>query len=347
MTDKNKTTPEATTSPNSFATSNRLPAELLQSLLQMLQVTIEHSVLQAACDKAEEILPADVAPADQARYIFTQLQLKTVQPVQLLWRRFDLRRLPALVFYQETWYLAERVDAEQIQLQNAQGRVEVLEDEELQNALVLWLRAAKQSTRTATGSLKGSIAARLVFRELMREPAWIAKVLIATLIINILAVATSLFAMQVYDRVVPTLAYATFTTLVVGMLLIVSIDWLLKTLRARILDSVSIAVDKRVSQQVFDHLLHLRLDHQPKSLGTLAAQVGGLDSVRQFFSSGVVFSLIDLPFAVIFIAFIAVIGGQVGWVYALLLPIALTLGLITQMRLRNLMRKQLMRSNER
>ncbi len=350
MTDQNKTIPidvTASASPDSFATPNRLPAELLQSLLQTLEVNIEHSVLQAACDKAEETLPADVAPVDQARYIFTQLQLKTVQPVQLLWRRFDLRRLPALVFYQETWYLAERVDAEQIQLQNAQGQVEVLDETQLQNARVLWLRAAKQNTRTATGSLKGSIAARLVFRELMREPAWIAKVLIATLIINVMAVATSLFAMQVYDRVVPTLAYATFTTLVVGMLLIVSIDWLLKTLRARILDSVSIAVDKRVSQQVFDHLLHLRLDHQPKSLGTLAAQVGGLDSVRQFFSSGVVFSLIDLPFAVMFIAFIAVIGGQVGWVYTLLLPIALSLGLITQMRLRNLMRKQLMRSNER
>jgi len=345
MTDQNKTTPEATIS--SLSVSNRLPAELLQSLLQTLEITIENSALQAACDKAQEALPADVAPADQARYIFTQLQLKAVQPVQLLWRRFDLRRLPALVFYQETWYLAERVDTEQVQLQDAAGQTEILDETQLQNAVVLWLRTAKQRTSTATGSLKGSIAAHLVFRELMREPAWIAKVLIATLIINVLAVATSLFAMQVYDRVVPTLAYATFTTLVVGMCLIVSIDWLLKTLRARILDSVSIAVDKRVSQQVFDHLLHLRLDHQPKSLGTLAAQVGGLDSVRQFFSSGVVFSLIDLPFAVMFIAFIAVIGGQVGWVYALLLPIALTLGLITQMRLRNLMRKQLMRSNER
>lgn len=350
MTDLNKTTSveaSASASPCSFSASNQLSAELLHPLLQMLDIAIEQSALQAACDKAQEILPADVAPADQARYIFTQLQLKTVQPVQLLWRRFDLRRLPALVLYQESWYLAERVDSEQIQLQDAQGQSEVLDETQLQNALVLWLRAAKQNTRTATGSLKGSIAARLVFRELLREPAWMAKVLIATLIINVMAVATSLFAMQVYDRVIPTLAYATFTTLVVGMCLIVSIDWLLKTLRARILDSVSVAVDKRVSQQVFDHLLHLRLDHQPKSLGTLAAQVGGLDSVRQFFSSGVVFSLIDLPFALMFITFIAVIGGQVGWVYALLLPVALTLGLITQVRLRNLMRQQLIRNNER
>jgi ATP-binding cassette subfamily C protein LapB len=93
--------------------------------------------------------------------------------------------------------------------------------------------------------------------------------------------------------------------------------------------------------------LHLRLDQQPRSLGTLAAQVGGLDAVRQFFSSGVVFALVDLPFALLFLAFIGIIGGAVGWVYALLLPVALLLGYVTQWRLRSLLRQQMLRSNER
>ena len=324
-----------------------LPADLLHKLLVAIQVPVQLTLLQAACEQAEKNLPEEINAVDQARYIFTQAKLKTVQPVQLTWRRFDLRRLPALVLHEDVWYMAERAELEMINLTDTEGEMKSISETELQNALVLWVRGAAQQNNTASATLKGSIAAKLVLRELLREPGWIAKVLIATMIINVMAVATSLFAMQVYDRVVPTLAYATFTTLVVGMFFIVTLDWLLKTLRARILDSVSVAVDKRVSQQVFDHLLHLRLDVQPKSLGTLAAQVGGLDSVRQFFSSGVVFSLIDLPFALMFIAFIGVIGGQVGWVYALLLPIALTLGLVTQMRLRHLLRKQLMRSNER
>ena len=55
------------------------------------------------------------------------------------------------------------------------------------------------------------------------------------------------------------------------------------------------------TKQVFDHVMHLRLDERPRSLGTLAAQVGGLDSVRQFFSSSVVFALVDLPFTLFFI----------------------------------------------
>jgi ATP-binding cassette, subfamily C, bacterial LapB len=61
----------------------------------------------------------------------------------------------------------------------------------------------------------------------------------------------------------------------------------------------------------------------------------------------VVFALVDLPFALMFVGFIAIIGGPVAWVYVLLLPAALTLGLVAQWRLRELLRRQLSRSNER
>ncbi|WP_298450563.1 ATP-binding cassette domain-containing protein [uncultured Marinobacter sp.] len=326
--------------------SSAIPPELFRQLLEKLGVSVDAAPLQAACDKATQTLP-DVQPVERARFILTETQLKGVQPIQLGWRRFDLRRLPALVCHQAEWFIAERADADNIALTAANASQQLIEETEMQDALVLWLRTPGQRARGDSPTLKGNLAAELVWRELFRNSGWVAKVLVATLIVNVLAVTTSLFAMQVYDRVVPTLAYATFTTLVAGMLLIISLDWLLKTLRARIVDSVASSVDKRVSQQVFDHLLHLQLDVQPRSLGTLAAQVGGLDSVRQFFSSGVVFALIDLPFALLFIAVIAIIGGQVGWVYALLLPVALLLGYVTQLRLRNLLKRQLQRSNER
>ena len=86
--------------------------------------------------------------------------------------------------------------------------------------------------------------------------------------------------------------------------------------------------------------MHLRLDIRSKSLSTLAAQVGGLDTVRQFFSAGLVFSLIHLPF-------IDATAGNVAWTYAILLPIALILDIITQFKLRRLLRNQILRSNER
>ncbi|AHE50701.1 ABC transporter ATP-binding/permease [Aeromonas hydrophila 4AK4] len=267
--------------------------------------------------------------------------------MQLPWRRLDQRRLPALVWTGGEWLLAERDAVGRLTLINAAGEHRGADDAELQDALVVWLRAPTRRSTEADSVLSGNLATRLVWRELFRERGWLWKVMVATVLVNLLAVGTSIFAMQVYDRVVPTLAYSTLTTLVTGMMLIILLDWLLKITRARILDSLSCAVDKRVSQQVFEHVLHLRLDQQPRSLGTLAAQVGGLDAVRQFFSAGVVFALVDLPFAALFLAFIAIIGGAVGWVYTLLLPVALLLGYVSQWRLRALLAQQMLRSNER
>ncbi len=195
--------------------------------------------------------------------------------------------------------------------------------------------------------LSGNLAARLVWKALFRDRGWLWQIVVATCLVNLIGISTSLFAMNVYDRVVPTMAYATLTTLAAGMAIVVALDWTLKTIRARILDSLACAVDQRVSQQVFEHLLHVQLDALPRSLGTLAAQVASLEAVRQFFSATAVFALVDLPFALMFVAFIAIIGGAVAWVYVLLLPTALVLGFVTQWRLRGLLRSQLSRSNER
>ncbi|MGE6195764.1 peptidase domain-containing ABC transporter [Aeromonas media] len=319
---------------------------LVKQLLVSLQIPCDSNALQQACAQTAHSSTSP-GPAQWLRQVLIQAGLKNLTPVQLPWRRLDQRRLPALVWTGDEWWLAERDAAGRLTLINAAGERRGADDTELQDALVVWLRAPTRRSAEADSVLSGNLATRLVWRELFRERGWLWKVMVATVLVNLLAVGTSIFAMQVYDRVVPTLAYATLTTLVTGMMLIILLDWLLKTTRARILDSLSCAVDKRVSQQVFEHLLHLRLDQQPRSLGTLAAQVGGLDAVRQFFSSGVVFALVDLPFAILFLAFIAIIGGAVGWVYALLLPVALLLGYVTQWRLRALLAQQMLRSNER
>ena len=319
---------------------------LVKQLLVSLQIPCDSNALQQACAQTAHSSTSP-GPAQWLRQVLIQAGLKNLTPVQLPWRRLDQRRLPALVWTGDEWWLVERDAAGRLTLINAAGARRGADDTELQDALVVWLRAPTRRSAEADSVLSGNLATRLVWRELFRERGWLWKVMVATVLVNLLAVGTSIFAMQVYDRVVPTLAYATLTTLVTGMMLIILLDWLLKTTRARILDSLSCAVDKRVSQQVFEHLLHLRLDQQPRSLGTLAAQVGGLDAVRQFFSSGVVFALVDLPFAILFLAFIAIIGGAVGWVYALLLPVALLLGYVTQWRLRALLAQQMLRSNER
>ncbi|WP_417618499.1 ATP-binding cassette domain-containing protein [Oceanisphaera sp.] len=323
-----------------------IPAPALKLLLDRLKVSVEMGALHHACEQAQQTLPA-TPPAQRAAFIFKALQLKRVQVVALRWRRFDQRQLPALVFCQNRWQLVERAEDGRVTLTDAQGHSEQHKEAILETATVLWLRTAPQQESASVFSLRGNIAARLVWGEIFKSRRWVGDVMIATLLVNVLAISTSLFAMQVYDRVVPTLAYATLWTLVMGMAIVVGLDWVLKSVRARILDSVASEVDKAVSQQVFDHVLRLQLDTRPRSLGTLAAQVGGLDAVRQFFSSGVIFVLVDMPFALMFIGFIALIGGHIGWVYLLLLPVAAMLGWVTQLRLRRLMQQQMMRANER
>ncbi|QEP41947.1 ATP-binding cassette domain-containing protein [Ectothiorhodospiraceae bacterium BW-2] len=321
------------------------PAELLQQLFALLKISVSRGAWRRAVAQIEQTLPAETPLLQRLNGLIKQLKLRGVQPAQLLWRRFDQRKLPVLLWLDGQWLLVAAGE-ETPRFITAEGETITPADAALDEAVVLWLRVQQPEAETALFSSR-NIAARMVWRALFAKTGWLRDIMIATLVINLLAVSTSLFAMQVYDRVVPTLAYATLWTLVAGMAGVVGLDWLLKTYRARVLDSVASRADRSVSAQVFDHLLRLRIDLQPKSTGVVASQVGGLDSVRQFFSSGVIFVLIDMPFALLFIALIATIGGNIAWVYLLLLPLAILIGFITQIRLRRLFQQQLQRIHER
>ncbi|MCJ8337425.1 MAG: ATP-binding cassette domain-containing protein [Pseudomonadales bacterium] len=322
-----------------------VPAVLIKLLLERLNVAVKDGALAKVCRHSAQF--ELTGPVQRLQQIFKQLKIKGLQATLLHWNRFDQHRLPALLLHSGQWQLIERNADGTLQLINQKMQVSGCSEDDLSVAPVLWVRNAASFQPASSEDESGNSAARLVLKQVFKRPKWILDVLIATVLINIIAIATSLFAMQVYDRVVPTLAYATLWTLVAGMGVVIALDWLLKRVRARTLDSVSCAVDKNVSQQVFEHVMQLQLDTRPRSLGTMAAQVSGLDSVRQFFTAGIIFSLIDMPFALLFICFIYIIGGPIALVYASLLPIAAILGFITQKRLRRLLKQQLLRSHER
>lgn len=322
-----------------------LSADVLFELLRRLNVNVEQDAVENACDRVRQEKPR-ATPVERVHQVLRDVRQKSLQASQFQWRRFDQRQLPAMIFHCDRWHLAERDGEGLILLTDSEKGHTSWQEADLQDAMVLWLHVQDVES-VEWFAFEGNTAARLVWREMFREREWVVSVLLATLMINIFSIATSLFAMQVYDRVVPTLAYATLWTLVAGMGLVFALDWTLKLVRARILDSAASAVDKEVSQEIYEHIMHLRIDEFPRSLGTLAAQVGGLDAVRQFLSSGVVFALVDMPFALLFMACISVIGGPISWVYILLLPTALLLGAATQIRLRGLQREQMIRSNER
>ena len=135
---------------------------------------------------------------------------------------------------------------------------------------------------------------------------------LASAFIGFLALATSLFSMQVYDRVIPTRSEYTLVILSLGVLLSILIELAMKYARSHLMDYVIVGLDNRLSREIFNRLLQLRVDQIPASVGSLAGQMRGYEQVRGFYTASTLFTLIDLPLAVIFIVVIMMVASP--WV---------------------------------
>lgn len=124
---------------------------------------------------------------------------------------------------------------------------------------------------------------------------------LASAFIGFLALATSLFSMQVYDRVIPIRSEHTLIILSLGVLLTILIELAIKFTRSHIMDHIVVGMDSRLSREVFQRLLQLRIDQVPTSVGSLAAQLRGYEQLRNFYTATTLFTLIDLPLAVCFL----------------------------------------------
>lgn len=155
-------------------------------------------------------------------------------------------------------------------------------------------------------------------------------VAIAAFIVNMLALASPLFIMSVYDRVVPNGALASLAALAIGMGIAVVFDFIIRTVRSRIIDMTGKKLDVVLAADIFEHVLSLKLANRPASVGILANQIRDFDSVREFFTSGTVVSITDLLFAILFIVVLFVIAGPLAWIPLIMLPLMIVLGLILQ-----------------
>lgn len=131
---------------------------------------------------------------------------------------------------------------------------------------------------------------------------------IASVFIGILALATSMFSMQVYDRVIPSRSEYTLIILAIGVCLSILFELAMKFARARVMDYVVVGMDNRLSREVFDRMLQLRVDQLPPSVGSLAGQIRGYEQIRSFYTASTLFTLIDLPMALVFIIVIGLLA---------------------------------------
>jgi ATP-binding cassette subfamily C protein LapB len=167
----------------------------------------------------------------------------------------------------------------------------------------------------------------LVHATLGRFRGPLLEAVLASLFIGTLALATSLFSMQVYDRVIPTRSEYTLIILSAGVLLTVLIELGMKYARSHLMDHVIVGMDNRLSREIFQRLLQLRVDQLPASVGSLASQLRGYEQVRSFYTATTLFTLVDLPLGLFFLFIIFVIGSpMVAAVPAVFALLALAIG---------------------
>lgn len=164
-------------------------------------------------------------------------------------------------------------------------------------------------------------------------------VAIAALLINMLGLASPLFIMSVYDRVIPNGALPSLAALGIGMVIAILFDFIMRTVRSRIIDMTGKKIDVVLASDIFEHVLSLKMAQRPTSVGILANQMRDFDSVREFFTSGSVVSAIDLLFALLFIAILFTIAGPLAWIPLAVLPTMIIAGFLIQRPLNRAMRR--------
>ena len=139
-------------------------------------------------------------------------------------------------------------------------------------------------------------------------------VLWASLLINIFVLATPLFTMNVYDRVIPNNAQETLMVFTIGIVAIYILDFFLKFTRGYMLEIAGKKSDIIMSSIIFEKVLDLKMAVHPESVGSFANNLKNFESVRSFFTTATMTAVIDFPFTIIFLAVIYYIGGSLVFV---------------------------------
>jgi ATP-binding cassette, subfamily C, bacterial LapB len=161
--------------------------------------------------------------------------------------------------------------------------------------------------------------------------------LLAALLSNALMLVTGLVTSVVYDKVIPNKALVTLGALAAAGGLALVFDLAARQLRAYLIDLAGRKADLLVGSALFRQSLAVRMEQRPNSSGAYAHILGQIETVREFFSSATLSAISDLPFIVIFVAMTFLIGGPLGWVLLVTIPVILGIALLIQGRLRRAM----------
>ncbi|MGK5004458.1 type I secretion system permease/ATPase [Janthinobacterium sp. LB2P70] len=162
------------------------------------------------------------------------------------------------------------------------------------------------------------------FWDVFNRNRWVFRwALLGTLVLNIIGALVPFYAMAVYDRVIPNNATSSLWVLTIAVVVLTGFELALRLLRGELVETASRRMDVALSSNIFAQCLRLRAASRPASGGTLANTVRDFESVREFFASTTLTTLGDLPFLLLFLLVIALVGGWLVLVPLAVIPILL------------------------
>ena len=186
------------------------------------------------------------------------------------------------------------------------------------------------------------------FRDTLKLSRWLyTDAVLASLLINLLALMVPLFVMQTYDRVVPNQALSTLWVLVIGLMIGMGFELLLKILRSHLLDTAGKKTDVVLSATLFERITGMSMHARPATIGGFAQSIHDFQGLREFLTAVTLTSLIDLPFSFLMLIVIWLIGGWLVVIPLLAFPITALFAYVIQARLRDTVEKSLQLASQR
>lgn len=156
------------------------------------------------------------------------------------------------------------------------------------------------------------------------------QVMWASVLINVFALASSVYIMTVYDRVVPNNAIESLWALTAMIACVIIFDLVMKILRGIFVDRAGARVDQRVSAVLFERIARHDAELTKTATGSLAGTVRNFDILKDAIGSASFTVLVDLPFIFLFIYVLYLIGGPLALVPAIIVPTVIIFALCLQ-----------------
>lgn len=266
-----------------------------------------------------EILPYDTQPMDEADFLncFAHLGYYC-RPADTALDNIDDRLLPGVFIPKNgvPCIVLARDEMGVLQFYDPIAKIVSHVPSSLDKDGKVWFFQRYDETRSTVSRFMRKGSGHSWFRALLgRFKGTFAQVITAGLILNFIALATPLFIMLVYDRVIAAGSLGTLPMLALGAAIAICFEWRMRNLRSTGLSWLSGRLDNIVSNKIFSHLIGLSPDLIEKaSVAAQVARIKTFESVRDFFSGSVFMSLLEAPFVFISIAAIAIIAGHLVWV---------------------------------